>query len=154
MRFEAGSNGMPDWIKTRAINILIAGGGTGGHLFPGIAIAESFMECNPENKILFVNTGKPFEIDTLSNAGFVYEKITAQGIKGLSIFKKAKAVMKIPKGVYEAFRILKTFKPDLVIGVGGYSSGPMVLGAWFFRLRIAIHEQNILPGITNRILSY
>ncbi|MBT4364205.1 MAG: undecaprenyldiphospho-muramoylpentapeptide beta-N-acetylglucosaminyltransferase [Desulfobacteraceae bacterium] len=154
MSFEKGNNYMSDWIKARAINVLIAGGGTGGHLFPGIAIAELFMECNPENGILFVNTGKPFEIDTLSNAGFAHKKITAQGIKGLSIFKKAIAVIKTPKGVYGAFRILKTFKPDIVIGVGGYSSGPMVLGAWFFRIRIAIHEQNILPGITNRILSY
>jgi UDP-N-acetylglucosamine--N-acetylmuramyl-(pentapeptide) pyrophosphoryl-undecaprenol N-acetylglucosamine transferase len=136
-----------------SLRIVIAGGGTGGHLFPGIALAQEFTTRNPSNRLLFVGTGKPFETTALSKAGFAHKGITSEGIKGRGILKQTKSLLKIPKGILESVMILKQFKPDLVVGVGGYSAGPLVVGAWLLGIKIVLHEQNILPGITNRILS-
>ena len=135
-------------------NILIAGGGTGGHLFPGIAIAESLMEKDQNNRLLFVNTGNRLERSTLTMKGFDLATITAEGIKGRGLWMKLKSASKLPKGLFESMRILKKFKPDLVIGMGGYSSGPVVLAAWLMGIKIVLHEQNLKPGITNRFLFY
>lgn len=135
------------------MRIIIAGGGTGGHLFPGIAIAEAFTARDNENRVLFVSTGKPFEMSILSKTAFKHKPITAEGIKGRGIWKQAVSVLKIPKATFESIMILKDFRPDLVIGVGGYSAGPLVMAAWLMGIKIVLHEQNILPGITNRILS-
>jgi len=135
------------------MRIIIAGGGTGGHLFPGIAIAEAFTARDNENRVLFVSTGKPFEMSILSKTAFKHKPITAEGIKGRGIWKQAVSVLKIPKAIFESIMILKDFRPDLVIGVGGYSAGPLVMAAWLVGIKIVLHEQNILPGITNRILS-
>jgi UDP-N-acetylglucosamine--N-acetylmuramyl-(pentapeptide) pyrophosphoryl-undecaprenol N-acetylglucosamine transferase len=134
--------------------IVFAGGGTGGHLFPGIAIAEAFIKRNPENRVIFISTGKPFEVSVLEEKKFQLKTITAEGIKGRGIVRQIISISKIPKGLFESMFILKNFRPHLVIGVGGYSAGPVVLGAWLMGIKIVLHEQNILPGITNRILSY
>ena len=136
-----------------AIRIIIAGGGTGGHLFPAIAIAQEFMAKNSENKVIFVSTGNPFELSVLDKAGFTLEKITAEGIKGRGLLRQLRSIWKIPMGIFESIRIIKNFKPDLVMGVGSYAAGPVAIGAWFMRKKLILHEQNILPGITNRILS-
>ncbi len=136
------------------LNIIIAGGGTGGHLFPGIAIAETFSAKNPENNILFVNAGKPIDKAILTDSGYDFKCISSEGIKGKNLWQKVKSILKIPKGIFESMTILKTFSPDIVIGVGGYSSGPLVISAWLSRIPTVLHEQNILPGITNRILSH
>jgi len=135
------------------LRIVIAGGGTGGHLFPGIAMAQEFMAGNPNNRLLFVGTGKPFETTALSKASFAHKRITSEGIKGRGLWNQTKSILKIPKGIFESVMILRQFRPDLVIGVGGYSAGPLVAGAWLLGIKIVLHEQNILPGITNRILS-
>ncbi len=145
MNCKGGSN--------RAIRIIIAGGGTGGHLFPAIAIAQEFMAKDPENKVIFVSTGNPFELSVLNKAGFILEKITAEGIKGRGLLRQLRSMWKIPMGIVESIRIIKIFKPDLVMGVGSYAAGPVGIGAWFMRKKLILHEQNILPGITNRILS-
>jgi UDP-N-acetylglucosamine--N-acetylmuramyl-(pentapeptide) pyrophosphoryl-undecaprenol N-acetylglucosamine transferase len=135
------------------LRIVIAGGGTGGHLFPGIAVAEEFQARNAKTSILFIGTGKRFEVSVLSEAGFAHRRITAEGFKGRGIKNQLIAILKIPLGVVESVLILKSFKPQLVIGVGGYSAGPMVIGAWLLGIKIVLQEQNILPGITNRMLS-
>jgi len=145
MNCKGGSN--------HAIRIIIAGGGTGGHLFPAIAIAQEFMAKNSENKVMFVSTGNPFELSVLHKAGFTLEKITAEGIKGRGLLRQLRSIWKIPMGIFESIRIIKNFKPDLVMGVGSYAAGPVAIGAWFMRKKLILHEQNILPGITNRILS-
>jgi UDP-N-acetylglucosamine--N-acetylmuramyl-(pentapeptide) pyrophosphoryl-undecaprenol N-acetylglucosamine transferase len=136
----------------KKLRIVMAGGGTGGHLFPAIAIAEAFLEKNPQNIILFVSTGRAFERAVLAKQGFRIECITAEGIKGKGIRNQLCALVRLPKGVVEALRILNRFVPDLVIGVGSYASGPLILAAWLLRIPIVLHEQNIQPGITNRIL--
>jgi UDP-N-acetylglucosamine--N-acetylmuramyl-(pentapeptide) pyrophosphoryl-undecaprenol N-acetylglucosamine transferase len=137
----------------RALRIIIAGGGTGGHLFPGIAIAREFEARNSATRVIFVSTGNPMERSVLSKTVFELRCITATGIKGRGVLNQLKSVLKIPKGILESMRILKDFSPDLAIGLGSYSAGPVIIGAWLRRIPIVIHEQNILPGITNRILS-
>ena len=136
----------------RSLGVVIAGGGTGGHLFPGIAMAQEFLGRNPNNRILFVGTGKPFELSILSKTGFKHQRITAEGLKGQSLRERLLSILKIPKGIFESFLILKRFKPDIVIGVGGYAAGPLVVAAKLLCIKIVLHEQNILPGMTNRML--
>jgi len=137
----------------RALRIIIAGGGTGGHLFPAIAIAQEFVAANPGNRVCFVSTGNDFERSTLARAVFRLECITAEGIKGRGVWRQLRAAVKIPMGILESIRMIKRFQPDLVVGVGSYAAGPVAMGAWLMGTRIVLHEQNILPGITNRILS-
>jgi UDP-N-acetylglucosamine--N-acetylmuramyl-(pentapeptide) pyrophosphoryl-undecaprenol N-acetylglucosamine transferase len=139
--------------EKKALRVMIAGGGTGGHLFPGLAIAQEFMAQNKRNTIVFVSTGNALERSVLSETDFKLETITAEGIKGRGLWNQAKSALKIPRGIIESLRILKNYKPDLTIGLGSYSAGPVVVGAWLLGTKIALHEQNILPGITNRILS-
>jgi UDP-N-acetylglucosamine--N-acetylmuramyl-(pentapeptide) pyrophosphoryl-undecaprenol N-acetylglucosamine transferase len=137
----------------RPLNIVIAGGGTGGHLFPGIAIAREFISRNPESRVLFVSTGRTLELDILARAGFPHRRIRAEGIKGRGLFAKMRALAKIPGSIWGALGVIREFTPDLVVGVGGYSSGPVVAAARLCGVRCVLQEQNILPGITNRILS-
>jgi UDP-N-acetylglucosamine--N-acetylmuramyl-(pentapeptide) pyrophosphoryl-undecaprenol N-acetylglucosamine transferase len=137
----------------RPLKVVMAGGGTGGHLFPGIAIAKEFMARNSATRIIFVSTGNRFEKAVLSKAGFDLRSIQVAGIKGRGIWNQIKSVLKIPGAILDARGLLKNFSPDLTIGLGSYSAGPVVIGAWLMRIPIAIQEQNILPGITNRILA-
>jgi len=135
------------------LHLAIAGGGTGGHLFPGIAIANEWLRKNPENSVLFVGTDREFEKKIIAESGFAHESIAAAGIKGLSLLKKFRALVCIPKGIGQAAGILNRFRPHVVLGVGGYSSGPVALAAWLRRTPVVLHEQNLLPGITNRLLA-
>jgi UDP-N-acetylglucosamine--N-acetylmuramyl-(pentapeptide) pyrophosphoryl-undecaprenol N-acetylglucosamine transferase len=100
-----------------------------------------------------VGTGKPFEISILSETGFAHKRITAEGFKGRGVWNQLVSISKVPKGIIESILILNGFKPHIVFGVGGYSAGPLVIGARLLGIKIVLHEQNILPGITNRILS-
>ncbi len=136
-----------------ALNVVIAGGVTGGHLFPGIAIAQAFMEKNPENNILFISSGNVFEQSALSRAGFALKAIPVMGIKGKGLKSQISAVFCLPKSIWHALCHLNRFAPDLVIGMGCFSAGPVAVAARLMGVRLVLHEQNILPGITNRILS-
>ena len=146
-------NDTPSISESKALRIVIAGGGTGGHLFPGLAIAQEFMTRNERNTVLFVSTGNPLERSVLGQTNFKLEAITAEGIKGRGLWNQAKSALKIPRGIVESVRILKKYQPDLTLGLGSYSAGPVVVSAWLMRTKIVLHEQNILPGITNRILA-
>jgi len=136
------------------VRVLIAGGGTGGHLFPGIAIAEAFRIREPAPEILFVGTGNPMEVETLSNKGFSQVGLVAEGLKGRGLWRQVRSLFKIPIAVWQALRVIWRFDPDIIIGVGGYASGPVGLAAKSARKKFVIHEQNILPGLTNRILGH
>jgi len=138
----------------RGLGVIIAGGGTGGHLFPGIAIAEEFLRRNPAHRILFIGTERGLEKKILGGLGLPLRTIHVEGIKGRSPLRTAGALVKIPGGLIASFRILRKFHPDIVVGVGGYASGPAVLAACLMRVKTAIAEQNAFPGLTNRILGY
>ena len=137
---------------TDAYRLVVGGGGTGGHLFPGIAVAQSFKARRPGNQVLFVNAGRPLEVDVLSRLGWPQRSISIEGIKGRGRWQQFKAACKIPGAVWRAGRILRQFRADLVLGVGGYSAGPVVAAAGLLGIPSVLHEQNRLPGITNRIL--
>jgi UDP-N-acetylglucosamine--N-acetylmuramyl-(pentapeptide) pyrophosphoryl-undecaprenol N-acetylglucosamine transferase len=134
-------------------NLIIAGGKTGGHLFPGIAVAQALKAINPEAKILFVGTDAPFEVATLKRYGFSHKAIMAKPIKGGSLFDKLISIGFTLGSLIQSLVLLVRFKPDFVLGVGGFSSFAVVLAAWILRIPRAIQEQNSIPGITNRLLS-
>ncbi len=133
---------------------VIAGGGTGGHLFPGMAIAEAFVEREMGNEVLFIGTERGIEARVLAGGNFPLRTIHARPIKGSSLLGKMKAIWNIPRAISEARSVLKDFQPQLVLGVGGYASGPALIAAFLLRKKRAIHEQNVVPGMTNRILKW
>ena len=134
------------------MRVLIAGGGTGGHLFPGIALAEEVVTRHPKNDAVFVGTNRGLEARVVPQAGFPFEAITSRGLKGMGAVKLLLGLLTLPLSFFEAWRIIRRCQPDVVVGVGGYSSGPVVLSAWLMGLPTAIQEQNALPGLTNRVL--
>ncbi|MFA5324373.1 MAG: undecaprenyldiphospho-muramoylpentapeptide beta-N-acetylglucosaminyltransferase [Smithella sp.] len=134
------------------MRIVIAGGGTGGHLFPGIAIAEEFLKRDEKNKVVFIGTKKGIESRLLDKFGYELKIIDVEGVKGRGVKALIKGAYQIPKSLWQSVRILKQFGPDIVFGVGGYASGPAVLAAYFMNISTAIAEQNATPGVTNRIL--
>lgn len=133
---------------------VIAGGGTGGHLFPGMAIAEAFVEREKENEVLFIGTERGIEAQVLPGGKFPLRTIQAKPIQGRSLLEKGKAIWSLPMAIYEACSILKEFRPHLVLGVGGYASGPALLAAFLLGTKRVIQEQNVMPGMTNRILKW
>ncbi len=135
-----------------AIRILIAGGGTGGHLFPGIAVAEEVQRRFPKGRLLFATTGRNIDNTSLAARKLSSAIIHCQGIKGKGRGKKVQALLQLPLALFEAFRLIRGFRPDLVFGVGGYVTGPVLLAARLMGKATCIHEQNSVPGVTNRIL--
>src|SRR4030043_2120482 len=133
---------------------VIAGGGTGGHLFPGMAIAEAFVEREKGNEVLFIGTEKGIEARVLPGGKFPLRMIKAKPIQGKSLLEKVKAIWSFPMAISEACTILKEFQPQLVFGGGGYASGPTLLAASLLGMKRAIQEQNVMPGMTNRILKW
>ena len=133
---------------------VIAGGGTGGHLFPGMAIAEAFVERERGNEVLFIGTARGIEARVLPGGRFPLRTIKVKPIQGKSLLEKGKAIWSLPMAISEAYSILKEFQPQLVLGVGGYASGPTLLAAFFLGMKRAIQEQNVMPGMTNRILKW
>jgi len=138
---------------TRPLSLVIAGGGTGGHLFPGIAVAEQVLDSHDDSQVLFIGTGNPFETRVLNQLGFAHERIRVKPLKGKTRGYQAMALASIPAGIGASIRILRRIRPDAVLGVGGYSAGPVVVAAWLLGIPRALHEQNLIPGMTNRFLA-
>ena len=132
------------------MRLLIAGGGTGGHLFPGIAVAEEVVRRGGE--VLFVGTSRGLEARAVPAAGYALELLEVSGLKRMGLTATVRGLLRLPKAFFRSLSILRRFRPDVVLGVGGYASGPMVLAAALWRYPTAIQEQNSVPGITNRIL--
>ena len=133
--------------------VIIAGGKTGGHLFPGIAVAQALMEKDPATKILFVGTNAPFETDTLDRYEFAHKAIISRPIKGKNIFAKAWSAALVGLSLVQAMIIIIGFRANFILGVGGFSSFALVLAGRILFRDTAIHEQNAFPGMTNRMLS-
>lgn len=134
------------------MKVLIAGGGTGGHLYPGIALAEEVVTRHHANQVVFVGTERGLEARVVPQSGFPLETIRARGLKGKGLVGLVKGLLALPLAFVESLRILQRHKPDVVVGVGGYASGPVVLAAALLGVPTAVQEQNALPGLTNKVL--
>jgi len=132
---------------------IFAGGGTGGHIYPAIAIASGLKRKYPDSDILFIGTGKQLEKDIVEEAGFPLKIIHAKGFERKLSIDTLRSLHQLILGAADSIKILKEEKPDLVIGTGGYTAGPVVFFASLMGIPCAIHEQNVIPGVTNKILS-
>jgi len=134
------------------MRVIMAGGGTGGHLFPGLAVARALKEQNNMTEILFVGTAHGIEARVLPREGFPLETLTVKGIKGRGVRGAAEALWHVPVSLLRSLEIIGRFKPDCIVGLGGYASGPLLLAGRIRAIPCAIIEQNVRPGLTNRIL--
>lgn len=135
------------------MRIVFAGGGTGGHLFPGLAVAREFLRRDGQTEILFIGTEQGIEYRVLPKEGFKLETLAVKGLKGRGVRGLLDALYGVPAGLLRSLAILRRFRPDCVIGLGGYASGPVLLAAKLIRIRCAIMEQNLRPGFTNKLLA-
>ena len=136
-----------------ALSVLIAGGGTGGHLYPGIAVARALLARVPDAQVTFVGTAAGIESRVVPREGFALDVIRSAGLKGKSLTSLARGLALLPASAVDAWRVLSRRRPSMVIGVGGYSSGPVVALAALRRIPTLLMEQNAVPGLTNRLLA-
>lgn len=134
------------------MRVIMTGGGTGGHIYPAIAIAERIRRRHPDAEILFVGTAKGMEKDLVPKNGYDIRFITVSGFHRKKLWKNLKTAVDLVKGNMQAGSIIREFKPDLVIGTGGYVCGPVVRAAHKRGIKTYIHEQNAFPGVTNKLL--
>lgn len=135
------------------LRILIAGGGTGGHLYPGIAVAREVLRREPQAVVTFAGTARGIEFRVVPREGFELDLLRSAGLKGTSAASLVRGMSLLPLSGADAWRILTRRKPDVVIGVGGYSSGPVVAAAAARGIPTMLLEQNAVPGFTNRLLA-
>jgi len=132
--------------------VIISGGGTGGHIFPAVAIANALKKIDPSTEILFVGANGRMEMEKVPAAGYKIIGLDIQGFQRSSILKNVLLPYKLLKSVMKARSIIKDFKPDAAVGVGGYASGPLLYAASQLKIPYLIQEQNSFAGITNKIL--
>jgi UDP-N-acetylglucosamine--N-acetylmuramyl-(pentapeptide) pyrophosphoryl-undecaprenol N-acetylglucosamine transferase len=135
------------------VKVVIAGGGTGGHLYPGIAVARECLRQRPDATITFAGTARGLEARVVPKEGFELDTIRSAGLKGKSAASRLRGLALLAPSALDAWRIVTTRRPDLVIGVGGYSAGPVVLLAALRGVPTMVLEQNAVPGLTNRLLA-
>lgn len=135
------------------MRLLIAGGGTGGHLYPGIAVARAWLGKGPDHQVLFVGTARGIEARVLPREGLPLETISAAGVLGRSFGRQLEAAAMLVWGLAQSLGLVGRFRPNVVLGVGGYASAPAVVASWMRRRPIVLLEQNIVPGLANRLLA-
>jgi len=136
------------------MKLLLAGGGTGGHLFPAIALAEQLKSEEPQSEVLFVGTERGLEARMLPELGWPLKTIEMSGWAGLGAFARLKVLGKLTRSFAQSRKILREFNPDVVVGVGGYASVPALLAAKTLGIPYLVHEQNAWPGLANRLLGH
>jgi UDP-N-acetylglucosamine--N-acetylmuramyl-(pentapeptide) pyrophosphoryl-undecaprenol N-acetylglucosamine transferase len=134
------------------MRLMIAGGGTGGHLFPGVAVAEELCARLPDAAVRFVGTERGIEARVLPRLGWDLDLIRVSGIKTVGFAGAIRGLASVPRALWQSRKLIKQFRPDAVLGVGGYASGPVVLTARLMGVPTAILEQNSIPGLANKIL--
>ena len=135
------------------MKVILSGGGTGGHIYPALTIADQIKKLEPTAEILFVGTEQGLEKDIVPRSGYPIKYIEVAGFKRSLSFDTLRSIYKLFKGLYGAYKLVKTEKPDLVIGTGGYVCGPIVFMAAKKNIPCCIQEQNAMPGVTNKILA-
>src|SRR3984893_4794877 len=135
------------------MKLLIAGGGTGGHVFPALAIAREWMSRGQERDVVLVGTQRGIEMKLVPQAGLPLETLRVAGLKGKGGATLVKNLTMLGLGLADAFRVLRKHKPVAAFGVGGYAAGPMLPATWLHRVPNVIFEPNAEPGFTNRVLA-
>jgi len=133
--------------------IMFAGGGTGGHLFPGIALAQEFRRRFPEVDIIFAGTRKGLEVRVIPPLGYRLVFIKIGGLVGKGLMHRLKVIVLLPRSLVQALVLLVRYQPDLVVGLGGYASAPVLVAAGLAGIPLVIQEQNAFPGLANRCLA-
>jgi UDP-N-acetylglucosamine--N-acetylmuramyl-(pentapeptide) pyrophosphoryl-undecaprenol N-acetylglucosamine transferase len=136
-----------------ALRVVVAGGGTGGHLYPGIAVAREIVRQRPGAVVTFAGTARGIESRVVPREGFELDLIRSGGLKGKNVVQRLRGVSLLPLSAADAWQVVSRRRPHLVIGVGGYSSGPVVALAALRRVPTLLLEQNAVPGLTNRLLA-
>ena len=135
------------------MRVILSGGGSGGHIYPALAIYNELKSRHPEMQFLYIGTANSLEADIVPREGIPFQVITSRGFKRRFSFDTLRTIAVASSGFLQAGRIIRDYAPDLVIGTGGYVSGPSVLQAALCRIPTMIHEQNALPSLTNRLLA-
>ncbi|MBQ7532770.1 MAG: undecaprenyldiphospho-muramoylpentapeptide beta-N-acetylglucosaminyltransferase [Bacteroidales bacterium] len=139
--------------KSKSPRLIVSGGGTGGHIFPAIAIADAFKRRHPDAEILFVGAKGKMEMERVPKAGYPIEGLWISGFKRELSLDNLSFPFKLISSLCKAKKILKKFKPDMVVGVGGFASGPIMRKATKLHIPVVIQEQNSFPGVTNKIVA-
>jgi UDP-N-acetylglucosamine--N-acetylmuramyl-(pentapeptide) pyrophosphoryl-undecaprenol N-acetylglucosamine transferase len=135
------------------MRVLIAAGGTGGHIYPGIAVASEITRRDPSSEVRFVGTARGLETQLVPKAGFQLALIESAGLVNMGVVARARGLSVLPKSFLAARRLLRQFRPEVVVGAGGYVSGPVLLMASISGIPTMIMESNAIPGFTNRRLA-
>lgn len=139
--------------ETGVKTLMVAGGGTGGHIYPAIAIAREFIARDASRKVVFVGTERGLEKTIVPKAGFPLEFIDVAGLQGLRGMNLIRNLFRLPMGFIQAWKHVGRHRPNVVLGVGGYSSGPVLVAAALRGIPTIIHEANAFPGLANRVLA-
>lgn len=137
----------------RALRVIFAGGGTGGHLFPGIAVAEALLQLRPDSRVSFVGSGNRIEARVVPERGYEFDAVWISGLRRSFSFATALLPLKLFVSLIQSWNILRRRKPHVVVGTGGFASGPLLYVAAKTGRRTLIHEQNEYPGVTTRKLA-
>ena len=144
--------GMAFQPTDKKLKILLAAGGTGGHLFPALTLAREIKKMRPHCQIAFVVSGRSLEKDILAQEGFQLFTLKSQGFKGAGLWGKCRSLLLAFQGIFEARRLIKSYQPSLCFGAGAYLTGPVGVAAKICGVPLVIHEANSRPGLTNKIL--
>lgn len=139
--------------RGRAARVIVTGGGTGGHVYPALAVVERLRALRPEAEVLYLGTPRSLEEELAQRAGLAFAPVASAGFVGKGPVDRLRALAAAGAGIAEAFRHIRRFRPTAAFGTGGYASGPVVLAAALSRVPTVLHEQNVFPGFTNRRLS-
>ncbi|MHB8382442.1 MAG: undecaprenyldiphospho-muramoylpentapeptide beta-N-acetylglucosaminyltransferase [Candidatus Binataceae bacterium] len=134
------------------MRMIIAGGGTGGHLFPAVAVGEEILRQRPDTEILYVGTTNGFEARWMPKSGYSFELLDVHGIRGRGVTARMRALAEFARAIGQARPLLKRLQPHLVVCAGGYASAPVGVAAALARVPIVMLEQNVMPGLANRLL--
>ncbi|MFQ5991017.1 MAG: undecaprenyldiphospho-muramoylpentapeptide beta-N-acetylglucosaminyltransferase [Nitrospiraceae bacterium] len=135
------------------MTIVLAAGGTGGHLYPAVALAREFLRLDPTLRVVFVGTGRGLEAKVLSHEGFELQTVAARPVAGSGLLRALWGLLVLPVGLWQSVRVLRSRRVSLVLGIGGYASPPVLLAAFFLRIPRAILEPNAYPGLANKFLA-
>lgn len=132
--------------------MVIAAGGTGGHFYPAIALAEEFRRQNPRTSVTLIGTGRALEQMMMGETNINIEPLQVQGIVGKGLVASLRGLLLVPSAIWKAMQFLRVQRADLVIGTGGYTSPPVVIAAWLLGIKRVLLEPNAIPGLANRVL--